>query len=244
MVGMQRVVVINSKGGCGKTTIASNLASYFAAQGFRTALFDHDPQGSSIRWLRLRAANFPVISGVAVADKPLAGVTRAFQLRLPAGIERIVVDTPAGLKRMDLAELLRGATAILVPVLPSALDRYVTFDFIRELRILLRPPAPEIPVGIVANRVWMATEAYAKLVNDLQDWGLPLVTSLRDSQEYVTAAEMGLGIHELSSSAAACDHSQWLPLIDWLDAPVGRDTVQRVPGPAGHWSPKTTALLG
>ncbi|MCG7961877.1 MAG: ParA family protein, partial [Candidatus Thiodiazotropha taylori] len=48
---MKRLLILNSKGGCGKTTIATNLAGYYASAGTPTALFDYDPQGSSHRWL-------------------------------------------------------------------------------------------------------------------------------------------------------------------------------------------------
>jgi len=214
---MYRVVVINSKGGCGKTTVASNLASFYAFRGFRTALFDYDPQGSSMHWLSMRSPRLPSIFGVATGGKQNLGTTRAFQFRVPAGTERIIVDTPAALKRMDMSELLRGASAILVPMLPSAIDRHVTLEFLRDIRIVLRSLGPSIPIGIVANRVVHAASSYHRLVEELRTHGFPLVTSLRDSEAYAIAAESGAGVHELGGEDAAIDEHQWNPLLDWVD---------------------------
>ena len=54
---MKTTLVLNPKGGAGKTTIATNLASCFAAAEVPTTLMDYDPQGSSMNWLRLRPAH-------------------------------------------------------------------------------------------------------------------------------------------------------------------------------------------
>ena len=61
---MNTTLVINSKGGSGKTTLTTNLASYFAANRVPTTVLDYDPQGSSLNWLRSRAALAPKIDPV------------------------------------------------------------------------------------------------------------------------------------------------------------------------------------
>ncbi|HAS28601.1 MAG TPA: hypothetical protein DCS56_00375, partial [Alcanivorax sp.] len=48
------ILVANSKGGCGKTTLATNLAAYFAHSGQAVTLLDLDPQQSATQWVRLR----------------------------------------------------------------------------------------------------------------------------------------------------------------------------------------------
>ena len=104
---MQKILVLNSKGGCGKTTIATNLASYFAAQDLATALLDFDPQGSSIRWLNLRPQSKPEIYGVHVASrKNNTGVTRSFQMRVPPNTERMIIDAPAGVAGNELRDII------------------------------------------------------------------------------------------------------------------------------------------
>ncbi|MGH8205844.1 MAG: AAA family ATPase, partial [Steroidobacteraceae bacterium] len=118
---MQRIVVLNPKGGSGKTTIAINLASHFSLHGERTVLIDHDPQASAARWLRMRQPAQPSIHLIAAFERD-PRVTRTFQLRVPQGTDRVIVDTPAAIQAHDMPELTRTADKILVPVLPSDID--------------------------------------------------------------------------------------------------------------------------
>src|SRR4029079_1199276 len=104
----QKIVVLNPKGGSGKSTVATNLAAYYARAGGRVALMDYDPQGSSMRWLRLRPTVLPAIHGIAAYEKK-GGVTRAFALRTPPGTERLVVDTPAAVTAQQMPELTQDA---------------------------------------------------------------------------------------------------------------------------------------
>ncbi|MGB5305033.1 MAG: ParA family protein [Gammaproteobacteria bacterium] len=215
---IRKIVVINSKGGCGKTTLSTNLASYYANHGYPAALFDYDPQDSSTRWLRQRPAGLAAIHGVAAAHPPQGGVTRAFQMRVPPDTQRLVLDTPASLKRMEFTEILRDATAIIVPVLPSTIDSHVTAKFIRDLSNELRIQSPAAQVAIVANRVRRNTRAFQELMSFLEEMQMLPVASLRDSQNYVHAAADGVGIHEMKAKLTRVDRDQWQTLIDWLES--------------------------
>lgn len=218
---LKKIVVINSKGGCGKTTLSTNLAGYYAANGYPSALFDYDPQDSAARWLNHRSAELPRIHGVAAAHAPAVGITRSFQMRLPPETQRLVLDTPASMKRMELIEILRNAAAIIVPILPSTIDSHVTADFIQDLRAEIRMHAPAAPIAIVANRVRRNTRAFHSLLHFLESRNMAPVTCLRDSQNYVQAAAEGIGIHELKSNTTRIDREHWQPLIDWLETPHG-----------------------
>jgi chromosome partitioning protein len=218
---LKKIVVINSKGGCGKTTLSTNLAGYYAANGYPAALFDYDPQDSAARWLNHRSSELPPIHGVAAAHAPAEGITRSFQLRLPPETQRLVLDTPASLKRMELIEILRNATAIIVPILPSTIDSHVTANFVQDLRTEIRMHAPNAPVAIVANRVRRNTRAFHALLGFLEARDMTPVTCLRDSQNYVHAAAGGVGIHEMKSNLTRIDREHWQPLIDWLESPQG-----------------------
>ena len=213
----KKIVVLNSKGGCGKTTLSTNLASYYAANGYPTALLDYDPQDSATRWLRQRPEDRPGIHGIAAGHSPGASVTRSFQMRIPPGTERIILDTPASLKRMDMIDILRGAAAIVIPMLPSAIDSYVTVAFIRELGSMSRTYAPAAPFAIVANRVRRNTRALSSLMEFLGRFDMQPVALLRDTQNYVHAAETGLGIHEMNRHQTRVDREQWNPLVEWLE---------------------------
>ena len=212
-----KIVVINSKGGCGKTTLSTNLASYYAVNGYPCALFDYDPQDSATRWLNQRPEYLAKIHGVAAAHPPEGSLTRSFQLRVPPETQRIVLDTPASMKRMDLVEVLRDASAVIIPILPSFIDCRVTSAFIRDLGIEMRMHAPEAPLAIVANRVRRNTRALNKLLEFLDQEGHPPIACLRDSQYYVQAAAEGMGVHEIKAGLTRDDRVQWESLVGWLE---------------------------
>ena len=214
---IRKIVVINSKGGCGKTTLSTNLASYYAVNGYPCALFDYDPQDSATRWLKQRPDYLAKIHGVAAAHPPEGNFTRSFQMRVPLDTQRIVLDTPASMKRMDLVEVLRDASAVIIPILPSFIDCRVTSDFIRDLETEMRMHAPGAPLAIVANRVRRNTRAFNKLLEFLHAEGRPPIACLRDSQYYVQAAAEGMGVHEIKASLTRDDRLQWESLINWLD---------------------------
>lgn len=214
---MKRLLILNSKGGCGKTTIATNLAGLYAASGTSTTLFDYDPQGSSQRWLDLRPDHFPNIHGVFAATTTQGAVTRSYALRVPSDTERIIVDTPASMKRLEMMEMLRQASAVVVPVLPSGIDCHVTLDFLKQLSDLCRQMGLNLPIGIVANRVRINTRSFKKLKESLEDLDVPMVAFLRESQNYVYAAEAGCAITEMKEPVFKKDNLQWSILINWLE---------------------------
>ncbi len=212
---MQRITVINLKGGCGKTTISSNLASAYACAGRNTALLDYDPQGSSLHWLKLRPEDASTIHGIAGCPDNRA-ITRSFQLRLPADTERVIVDTPAGLRGLALIDQLRGSHSILIPVLPSSIDTHATADFIRDLYLIAKVQKRS-RLAIICNRVKANTLAFRALERFLAAMDIPVIAKLRETQNYVKAAECGLGIHELGSAASEKDHADWQQIVGWLD---------------------------
>jgi chromosome partitioning protein len=214
---MRRIVVINPKGGCGKTTIATNLASGYAVRGFRTALMDMDPQGSSLRWLAKRTDQQPRIVGINGAPRHGA-VTRAFQLRAPSDTERLIVDTPAAVDPQRLPEVTRGADAILVPVLPSDIDIHAASRAIGDLLLIGRIDRRAGRLAVIANRVRIRTKMYQALVKFLESLQIPFVGALRDTQNYVQATDAGLGLAELPAPRVRDDLAAWDGLFEWLEA--------------------------
>lgn len=227
---MRRIVVVNIKGGCGKTTLATTIAAYYANAGHATCLLDMDPQGSSTEWLDVRPRERARIAGVW-AHQHLEGMTRSFALRVPAGTERLIVDTPAGLDRMQLRDVTRDADAVLVPVLPSAFDIRASSRAIGDLLLARGSLRRHQRLGVIANRVRRNTQVYEALVRFLDSLTIPFVTTLRNTQHYALAAEQGLGIHELDSRRVRADKAQWRAVFDWLEDPA----VTTSPAPAsGH----------
>ncbi len=212
-----RVVVVNPKGGSGKTTVATNLLAAYARAGRRTALIDRDRQGSATRWLKQRDGILPAIHGIAAYEEPPANVTRSFAQRVPTDVERVVVDTAAALGSHELAEAVRRADKILVPVLPSDIDIHAATRCISDLLLHARVPRGPRVLGVVANRVKRNTRAYQALMRFLDSLGVPVIAVLRDMQAYVKAAEHGQGIVDLKASEGGPETRQWRALMRWID---------------------------
>jgi chromosome partitioning protein len=212
----RKIVVLNPKGGSGKTTVATNLAAYYASAGFSTVLIDYDPQASSARWLRKRATNLPSIHGINAFEKN-PRVTRSFLLRLPTGTERVVVDTPAAIAAQDMPELVRDADAVLVPVLPSDIDIHACSKCIADLLLVGKIRRRENRIAVIANRTRRNTVALDTLLRFLNTLDIPVVTTLRDSHNYLRTAEYGHGLHEMKSYLVREDLDTWTPLIEWLE---------------------------
>ena len=212
----RKIVVLNPKGGSGKTTVATNLAAYYASAGLSTVLVDYDPQASSARWLRKRAVDLPAIHGIAAFEKN-SRVTRSFLMRLPPGTERVVVDTPAAIAAQDMPELVRDADAILVPVLPSDIDIHACSKCIADLLLVAKIRRREHRIGVIANRARRNTLVLQTLLRFLGTLEIPVVTTLRDSHNYLRAAEHGQGLHDMKSYLVREDLDTWLALLAWLD---------------------------
>ncbi len=201
------IMVMNSKGGSGKTTLATNLASYYASRAKLVLLADFDPQSSSLAWLAARPEENPPIRGLAAWRD---------MLWVPQEIDTVVMDVAAGVRDRRLARLLRRAQTIIIPVLPSALDIRAATDFIGELLSIHSKSRLAPKIAVVANRVRENTRAFETLGEFLEGLDLPFLTSLRDSQNYISAAERGVGIFEMRPASVATDLEQWDPLLKWL----------------------------
>lgn len=225
---MKRIVVLNPKGGSGKTTIAINLAGYFASRQQRPVLMDFDPQGSSLRWVKKRQPTQAPIQVVAAFEKD-SRTTRAFQLRVPDDSTHVIVDTPAAVDSKQLPEVTKDAHKILVPVLPSDIDIHTCSRTIRDLLLVAKIRREDNRIGVIANRIRRNTLTYQALIRFLQTLGIPIVATIRDSQNYVRAAEQGIGVHEMKSYIAREDVEQWEPLVQWLDDSVAAPTAAHEP---------------
>lgn len=215
MTRTNTTLVINSKGGSGKTTLTTNLASYFAVNRIPTAVMDYDPQGSSLNWLKSRTNQAPRIHGANAA--PQRTGLRSMGMHVPEGTRQLIVDGPAGASGLLLQEMIARAHAILIPVQPSAIDIHATANFVRDLLVVGRLRARNVRLAVVANRVRRATPVYQPLERFLNSLGLPFLTRLADSEVFVQAAETGLGIFEMDPIVTAAEREQFMPIIQWAD---------------------------
>jgi chromosome partitioning protein len=208
-------LVINPKGGSGKTTVAINLASYFAASGVATAVMDYDPQGSSMNWLRIRPPHARPIHGANAAPQKTG--MRSIGMHVPANTQQLIIDAPAGASGLVLQDMLSRAHCILIPVAPSAIDIHATANFIRDLLLTGKTRANNIRIGVVANRVRKANPVYEPLERFLKSLNLPLLARLSDSEVFLAAAESGLGIFEMDLAVPAAERGQFQPIAEWVD---------------------------
>ncbi|SFL07112.1 ParA family protein [Rhodanobacter glycinis] len=206
---MLTVLVASSKGGCGKSTLVTQLASHWAQKGKRTAIIDGDRQGSSYRWAALRPDNVPGVLG-------LEGGRRGLQ-KLPSDTEVALIDTPAGSHERELEPYLEQADVLLVPVLPSSFDLDASLGFLAHLREINRIKRGKLPVAIVANRLKPWTHASQDAVAQLAEAApFPVVAQLRDSQAYVLLGALGKGIFDYASEQVRNHQQDWAPLLRWI----------------------------
>ena len=215
---MRTIMTLNTKGGSGKSTISTNLSACFASRGKKVALMDYDIQRSSMAWLSRRAGKeYMPIQGLDAAGPLPEGVTRSWYLRVEQGTDLLVIDTPAAISTEHLQDYVRRCDGILIPVMPSKIDIHAVAHFIGDLLVAGRVRQLNKPVGIIANRVKMNTRIYRELERFLAKLDIPLITRFRDTQNYVQAADVGCGIHEMVASGIEADIASWSPLIEWVE---------------------------
>lgn len=206
---MKTVVVASSKGGVGKTTIATHLAAQAALAGQRTVLVDADPQGSSTRWCERRA-------DLESAVLPLSGKRKDWPKHVPDDSQWVVIDAPAGAMAEDLERFLQQADSVVVPVQPSALDIEATVPFLNGLAKLPRVRKGSLRVGLVANKLKPWTNASQQALALLGEWPYPVVAQLRDSQAYVLLTGLGRSLFDYHSQQVRDHQGDWQPLLKWL----------------------------
>lgn len=206
---MKTVLVASSKGGVGKTTIATHLAAHAALQGRNTVLLDADPQRSSTQWAQRRA-------DLESAVLPLDGTRGRWQGRVPAGTERLFIDAPAGAMARQLGPFLDEADALVVPVPPSMLDIEASVPFLDSLAEHPRVRRGELRVGLVGNKLRPWTGNSQRTVDLLSQWPYPLVAQLRDSQVYVLLSGLGRSLFDYHSMQVREHQADWQPLLKWL----------------------------
>ncbi len=207
---MRSIMVLNSKGGSGKSTIATSIASYYATQGKKVLLVDFDPQASSLDWLAARPSGRSSITGIDGASG---------HFRVPRNADYVVYDTPAAVHGPELSALLRRAQSIIIPVLPSPIDMRAATPFVQKVLDNGRVARKEARVALIANRCHQHYNIYHQLDTYLRKVRkAPFISALRETQNYVRAAERGLGIFELPPYAVRKDLDQWDPIIRWLNS--------------------------
>jgi chromosome partitioning protein len=204
---MKSIMIYNSKGGSGKTTLAVNLAAYYAKAGIPTTIVDLDPQQSSMQWLGVRPMSKPKISGTKKFNKLVKRAKNAV----------VIYDLPAAIHGNKLTSYIKKANIVVVPVLPSPIDMKAAKEFIQSLRAMGSVIRNRVQIGLVANRCRAHTNIFLELDSYLlKEKGIKYVTAFRDNTNYLKSARSGLGIFEMGEAMTAQDREEWKPLISWM----------------------------
>ena len=210
---MQSFLIANPKGGVGKSTIATNLAGMFARSGEVVMLGDIDRQQSSREWLKFRPASLPRIHSWEIEEGKPA--------RPPKDATRVILDTPAGLHGKKLSNVLKLVQREIVPLQPSIFEILATRHFLDALREEQESRKGHAFFAVVGMRVDARTRAAGELERFLGDAGFPVLTYLRDTQNYVQAAAHGLTLFDLPASRVAKDLEQWQAIREWASGRAG-----------------------
>ena len=211
-IKMRTILVVNPKGGCGKTTIATNLAGFYANKGLSVALIDMDQQMSSYQWAASRDASMAKIS--------------SFKSDSNIRMQRLIYDCPAQIHIGLTTDLIDKSDVMIMPINPSIIDQRAAFQFILDVRGMIRAKVCKpIQIGFVANRANDSYKSYDELEKFSSMMNVPIVTVLRNSQNYVSVANTGMSIFDLPKTQVAKDVQQWKGLCYWAE---GKLLIKRV----------------
>ncbi len=203
---MKKILIANPKGGSGKTTLATNLAGYFASKGRQVHLLDLDQQQSSKGWLQRRPPTLPKINRVRSVNA----------LKKKKNVEIVIIDSPAGIRGDKLSDAVKDADWVIVPMQTSTYDINATQAFMNILKAEKAVRKERTFVAMLGMRVDMRTKAAANLAQYLAENGFPVVGNLRNAQIYAHTAEQGISIFDIPLYQAKKDIEQWAPLLKWM----------------------------
>ncbi len=203
---MDTILIVNPKGGSGKTTLVTNLAGYLARQGEMVNLIDTDKQKSSIAWLKHRSPHLPTIFSTHTHNFANFSVKPSWS----------IIDTPAGLNEEILKKLLKKVDLVIVPIQPSFFDFQATQSFLEILNTKKPIRKGQTSVALVGMRVHPRTITAQQLEDFLKRQGFPIFTYIHDAQIYLQMASKGFTLFDLSPAKAKTHIEQWQPITEWI----------------------------
>ncbi len=204
---MYTILVLNPKGGSGKSTLATNLAGFFANWGVQVTIADFDPQQSALEWLKARPIDAPKVRGVVGSEQ---------RVRVSSLSDYLIIDVASGQYGESVLKWVSMADKVIVPVLPSPHDIRAAKHFLDWVATEERMQPHVEKFAIVANKVRKNNRSFQLLKSFLLSVPFSCIAILRDTQNYVLAAEEGYSIFELRRTRVAKDLDQWQGIVRWL----------------------------
>lgn len=212
-----RITIMNGKGGSGKSTITTNLATVLSTHPNSVTIIDNDPQASSIRWLRERPHTSVPIKGVTAGEITRLKNIQLWNSGISSETKYVIVDTQAGLKGIELSDVIDRSDMIIIPVLPSAIDMRATADFVAQVFLSKAYRRTRKPIGVVANRVINDSIIYRKLQKFLLSLRMNFISTFSDNKAYLIAAEKGMGVFEVNEPDTGGEKTEWDLLAGWVE---------------------------
>lgn len=206
---MKTVLVVNRKGGCGKTMTAITLAAALAARGGRVGLADADGQKSALRWLKRRPASAAAITGLDWTSSGRIGDA-------PGQLDWLVIDAPGAIAGGRAEALIAESRMLVAPVLPSYFDEDSTRRFLRDIEAVKRIRKGKVDMHLIANRIRPQQRATTRLQAFFDRLGHQPAAWITERAAYSDLAEQGVAVFDKPQQAYAPLRAQWQPLVDVL----------------------------
>lgn len=211
---MSIISILNPKGGCGKTTISTNLARALHDRGHSVLIVDSDPQGSARDW---HAANEDNPIELVALDRPNNVKTLT---SMAANYDFVVIDGAAKLEDM-IAAAIKVSDFILIPVQPSPYDIWAASDLVDFIKARQEVTDGVPLASFVVSRVVDGTRLGGDVRAALDEYALPVCkATITQRQVYPQTASEGLTVFDADNAKAKAETTALIDEVLGMIAPV------------------------